>query len=85
MLHDNVVSSTSILYHHTLNIEQGVMILLYKVFYKGKYNFISLGKFIFILLLGIKSIDPSKDKGEVYIINGHRGKKNNFNGKPPKV
>jgi hypothetical protein len=45
-----VVRLVSILDRLTLNTEQGVMILLYKIFYKGKNNFISLGKFIFSLL-----------------------------------
>jgi hypothetical protein len=37
-----VVKPALILDHCTLNIEKGVIILLYKVFYKGKYNFIFL-------------------------------------------
>jgi hypothetical protein len=41
---------------HTLNTGQGAMILLNRIFYKGKYNFISLGKCIFILLQGFRPL-----------------------------
>jgi hypothetical protein len=57
-----MVQSASVLYRHTLNIEQGTTILLYKVFYKGKDNSISLGMFIFILLQGLRKLILLKTK-----------------------
>jgi hypothetical protein len=57
-----VVEPTSILDHRTLNTEQGAIILIYKVFHKGKDNFISQ-KVHLHSSSGIKEIDPPKDKG----------------------
>jgi hypothetical protein len=57
-----VVQPASILYRHTLNTEQGATILLYKVFYKGKDNFIFLGKFIFIIFQGLRKLILLKTK-----------------------
>jgi hypothetical protein len=51
-----IVQPALILDHQTLNIEQGATILLYRVFYKAKDNFNSLGKFIFILLQGLRKL-----------------------------
>ena len=57
-----LVQHVLILDLHTLNTEQGAMILLYNVFYKGKYNFISLGKSIFILFQGLRKLILLKTK-----------------------
>jgi hypothetical protein len=57
-----VVQLASILDCHTLNTEQGATILLYKVFYKGKDNFISLGKCLFILVHGLRALILLKTK-----------------------
>jgi hypothetical protein len=56
MLQATVVQPALILDFCTLNTNQYVVILLYKVFYKGKDNFISLRKFIFILLQGLRKL-----------------------------
>jgi hypothetical protein len=79
-----VVQPTSILYHHTLNTEQGAMILIYMVFYKGKDNFISLGKLIFILLQGLRQLILLKTKDRFTSLMVIGVTKIMCNNKPPK-
>jgi hypothetical protein len=52
----NVVQPTMILDCRTINNEQSVTILVYKVSTKEKIIFVSLGNFIFILLQGSRQL-----------------------------
>jgi hypothetical protein len=61
-LRATVVQPAMILDRHTLNTEQGVTILLYKVFTKERSLYFSLGKCIFILLQGLRPLILLKSK-----------------------
>jgi hypothetical protein len=80
-----MVQPASILDFLTLNTEKCATILIYKAFYKGNDNFISLGKFIFILLQGLRKLILLKTKDRFTSLTVIRLKKTMCNNKPPKV
>jgi hypothetical protein len=81
----SVVNHVTILDHCTLNTEQSVTIPLYKVFTKEKIIFISLEKFIFILLQGLMKLILLKTKDRFTSLMVIGVMKITCNNDPPKV